>query len=46
MSFTPDKEGFAETARCPVQFRGDWNSVLENDAVEVVASGFQWTEGG
>lgn len=44
-SHAADEAGFLKAARCPVQFVGDWQAVLAKDTVEVVASGFKWTEG-
>lgn len=44
-SFVADRAGFEAAQRQPVQFRGNWATVLESDHLAVVASGFKWTEG-
>eukprot|EP00040_Diaphanoeca_grandis_P007411 m.40834 g.40834 ORF g.40834 m.40834 type:complete len:368 (+) comp18631_c0_seq2:140-1243(+) len=43
--FAPNVPVFLESQRQPTQFRGDWQSVLATDTIEVAASGFEWTEG-
>eukprot|EP01062_Namystynia_karyoxenos_P048786 TRINITY_DN37266_c0_g1_i1.p1 TRINITY_DN37266_c0_g1~~TRINITY_DN37266_c0_g1_i1.p1 ORF type:complete len:377 (+),score=85.01 TRINITY_DN37266_c0_g1_i1:77-1132(+) len=41
----PRGQKVAEGARCPVEFRGDWASVIARPEVEVVVEGMTWTEG-
>jgi gluconolactonase len=41
----PNIGAFAAAARMPVRVNGDWRRVLASTNVELIASGFAWTEG-
>ena len=41
----PDAPGFAANQRQPTAVRGDWQRVLAAPEVELISSGFVWTEG-